>query len=193
MDPPEEFAEYENWTAFPTSATRRSSFVPATTENARRTPSASYFLATQGSLRPNTRSVEVRAERRGEPGACRRRDTPMRTRPGWTSSHTPATAAECKTEALRLRTSGGGYRFADRRHTKLQWAFDIDTYDAAAASSSALSRSAAMASSTRSRTITATAACQRWRQRSVPQVAGLPVRAIVPRLCPASERPADAR
>src|SRR5829696_3134303 len=45
-------------------ATRRTSFVPATTEDARRTPSASHFLCTQGSSRPNTRSVESDANAR---------------------------------------------------------------------------------------------------------------------------------
>jgi len=43
-----------------------------------------------------------------------------------------AAAAECKTEALRLMTSGGGYRFADPAAHQAAWAFDIDTYDPAA-------------------------------------------------------------
>src|SRR3954468_13839419 len=40
-----EIADYENWTAFPTSATRQASFVPAKQKDARGTPCASCITA----------------------------------------------------------------------------------------------------------------------------------------------------
>src|SRR3954449_9732389 len=50
-------ANYENWTAFPTSATRRASFVPAKQKDARGTPCASYVRCPRSGPVPNARSI----------------------------------------------------------------------------------------------------------------------------------------
>src|SRR3954452_24416389 len=52
-----EIADYENWTAFPTSATRQASFVPAKQKDAPGTPCASYIRYPRSGPAPNARSI----------------------------------------------------------------------------------------------------------------------------------------
>src|SRR3954451_16226570 len=68
MDPPEKLRITSNWTAFPTSATRQASFVPAKQKDARGTPCASYIRYPRSGPAPNARSIGDRHHADPHPG-----------------------------------------------------------------------------------------------------------------------------